>query len=77
MNLLKSFWKKWLKIAKVIGNFQAQVLFTIFYFLVLFPVGIGMRLFSDPLTLKKRKKKTNFNDWEHPDEDVILASKPY
>lgn len=77
MKLLKYLWARWLKIGKAIGNFQAQVIFTIFYFLVMFPVGIGIRFFSDPLTLKKKKKKTNFNEWEHPEEDVLLASKPY
>ncbi len=77
MKLLKIIWKRWLVIGKAIGNFQAQVLFTIFYFLVLFPVGIGVRLFSDPLKLKKKKKTSNFDVWEHPDEDVFLARKPY
>ncbi len=77
MKLLKSFWEGWKKVAKIIGNFQAQVLFTIFYFTIILPVGIGVRFFSDPLNTSGKNKKTNFNTWEHPAEDVAMARKPY
>ncbi|HVZ67610.1 MAG TPA: hypothetical protein VG917_05125 [Patescibacteria group bacterium] len=78
MNLLKKIWSTWLKVGKKIGNFQAQVLFTIFYFLVLFPVGLAIGIFSDSLNIKQKKKtKSNFDKWDHPEEDIYLANKPY
>lgn len=77
MNLLNTLWKKWLRIAHAIGNFQAQVLFTIFYFLVLFPVGIKIRFSQDPLNLAGIKKKSNFSPWMHPEESLKEARKPY
>jgi hypothetical protein len=76
MKSVKSIWKRWLKIAKVIGNFQAQILFTVFYFLILWMVGI-MRFFSDPLRLKKTTLHSNFITWEHPVETIEQARKQY
>ena len=49
---LKQLWNHWLRIAKVIGEFQARLILTVFYFLILGPVALCLRLFSDPLRLK-------------------------
>lgn len=34
------------------GTFQARVLLTFFYSVLVFPVGLAMRLFSDSLRIK-------------------------
>ncbi len=47
------FWQRWKAFAHIIGNFQSRLLLSIFYFLVLSPFGLGVKLFSDPLRLKK------------------------
>ncbi len=49
-------WNRWKAIAHVIGNFQARLLLSAFYFVVLAPFGIGVRLFSDRLRLKGRSE---------------------
>lgn len=77
MKFFKKVWKGWLKIGKAIGHFQSIVLFTIFYFLFLFPIGIAMRYFSDPLKIRNQIIKSNFTEWEHSEEDLIGARKPY
>lgn len=79
MKRLKKFWKIWMRIAKPIGNFQARVLFTIFYFLLFTFVGLPMRLFSDPLRLYQNsfKKRTAFTLWEHKPDTDEQARKPF
>jgi hypothetical protein len=52
--MLKRAWQVWKKIAHAVGNFQARVLLTIFYAVLVFPFGIMARLFSDPLRIKRR-----------------------
>ncbi len=42
-------WSAWKKFGEVIGDFVARVVLTMFYFTVLVPFGIGVRLFGDPL----------------------------
>jgi hypothetical protein len=54
MQLLKRAWAAWKRIAHAIGNFQARVLLTLFYAVLVFPFGMGARFFSDPLRIKRR-----------------------
>ena len=52
-SLGKRLWQRWVIIAKKIGDFQARFLLTLFYLLFVFPLGMIVRLFLDPLSLKK------------------------
>ncbi len=52
--MFKRIWEAWKRIAHKIGNFQARVLLTILYIILVFPFGLGVRLFADPLRIKKR-----------------------
>lgn len=61
--MLKRAWQAWKELAHKIGNFQARVLLTIFY-VILLPFGLATRLFADSLRIKRRPTQ-----WlEHPDE---------
>jgi hypothetical protein len=66
--MLKRMWQAWKRIAHKIGNFQARVLLTVFYAVLVFPFGMVVRLFSDPLSIKRRPTK-----WlNHPDESYDM-----
>ncbi|OGE09243.1 hypothetical protein A3A60_02180 [Candidatus Curtissbacteria bacterium RIFCSPLOWO2_01_FULL_42_26] len=80
MNSVKILWKKWLAVAKPIGNFNAQVILTVFYLVIVLPLGIGYRLLSDPLNMKREKiskQKTSFAKWKHPKQNLEEARKQY
>jgi hypothetical protein len=49
---IKDLWAAWKRIARKIGDFQARVLLTIFYFVLLAPFALIMRRTSDPLAMK-------------------------
>lgn len=51
---LKRLWERWKKIAHVIGNFNARVLLTVVYCVLVLPFGLMVRFFSDSLHTKKR-----------------------
>jgi hypothetical protein len=51
-NLLKQLWENWKGFASEMGNYQGRILLAFFYFLVVTPFGILVRLFSDPLQVK-------------------------
>jgi len=55
-------WKWWKLFATDLGNYQGRVWFTFFYFLVVTPFGIGVRLFSDPLKVKEGGEKTCWSE---------------
>jgi uncharacterized membrane protein YbhN (UPF0104 family) len=51
--MLKRALRTWKRLAHTIGNFQARVLLTVFYGIIVFPLGIIARLFLDPLRIKR------------------------
>ncbi len=62
---LRRAWQAWTRLARKIGDFQARVLLSVFYAVLVFPFGVIVRLFADPLRIKKRP-----TEWlDHP-EDV-------
>lgn len=52
MVMLRRAWEGWKRIAHRIGQFQARVLLTVFYFVILAPFAVALRLFADPLAIK-------------------------
>ena len=49
---LAAAWGRWKAIAHVIGTFQARLLLTLFYFVVVPPFALVVKLFTDPLGLR-------------------------
>ena len=61
---LKCGWCAWSRLAHKIGNFQARVLLTVLYAVMVMPFGLAVRWFGDPLRVKRRPTR-----WlDHPDE---------
>ncbi len=78
MQYLKVAWKKWLKLARIIGNFQGQVIMSVFYLVLMLPFGLLVRIFADPLKMKASLgSKSNFGEWKHPDDDLESAHRQY
>jgi hypothetical protein len=66
---LRHVWKVWTQVARKIGNFQARVILTIIYAVLVFPFGMIVRLFADPLRIKKSP-----THWlERPDEATDMG----
>lgn len=56
MEIIKTLWKLWKKIAHKIGVFQSRLILTIFYFTILLPAGIVFTLFKDALRIKTKRQ---------------------
>lgn len=54
----KRAWQRWLRLATLIGDFQARVTLSLFYFVIVLPFGLLVRLFADPLGIKGRRQST-------------------
>ena len=55
-HFLRRIWDGWKKIARKIGDFNARVILTIFYLILLMPFAILVKTFTDPLEIKKNAK---------------------
>ena len=51
--MIKSFWEKWQRVARRIGDFQARIILTVLYFVIIGPFALIVRWGADPLSLKK------------------------
>lgn len=50
-------WKKWKGVAERIGDFQARLLLSLFYFFILPPFALVLRMSSDPLGIKPDSRR--------------------
>jgi hypothetical protein len=55
MTILRSIWNSWKKFGKFVGDIIGRLFLTIFYFTIFAPFGLGVRLFGDPLAIKKNQ----------------------
>ncbi len=72
-NLLKRAWQRWNDFAGRMGNVQGRLLMGVFYFVFVTPLGLGVRLFSDPLTTKKQPTQSNWQPKEASDLTLEAA----
>ncbi len=49
---VKRLWERWKRVGKRIGDFQARLLLSVFYYVVFAPFAIAVRWLSDPLAIK-------------------------
>ena len=64
----KRGWQAWKDFGHKIGNFQARIILSIVYAVLVLPFGLAARWFSDPLRIKKKPEQ-----WlDHPDEAYDL-----
>jgi hypothetical protein len=52
VNILARAWQTWLRVGQKIGDFIARIVLSLFYFTVLVPFALIVRLFGDPLDIK-------------------------
>ena len=65
---LKKVWAGYKRIARKIGDFQARVLLTLIYAVLVLPFGLVIRFFADSLHIKKQPTQ-----WlEHPREAMDI-----
>jgi len=71
VGFVRSAWDHWKKIARAIGVVQTRLLMVLIYAVLVVPLGLIMRIRSDPLHLKPR---TDSNWTPHSYEPPSLDS---
>lgn len=54
---LRTLWQWWKRVARRIGDLQARILLTVFYYAVLGPFALVLRWRSDPLGITPRGER--------------------
>lgn len=60
---------RWMFVGKTLGNFNAKVILSVFFFLILFPISLIKRLF----TIGHIKQQ--LTTWQMPDKEKVLDLK--
>jgi hypothetical protein len=47
-----ALWERWTRVGRRLGDVQARVVLTLFYFLVVTPFALAVRIGSDPLGIR-------------------------
>jgi hypothetical protein len=50
---MRRLWQAWQRFGHFMGDLLARVVLTVFYFTILLPFGLAVRLFSDPLNIRR------------------------
>ena len=74
MNLIKKFWEKWKAFGHKVGNFQARLILSLFYFIVISPFGMVVKVFSKPLRLKL-SHTSNWLVYQGDAEDIMVRAR--
>ena len=65
-SLAKRAWQRWTVIAHIIGNFHARVLLSLFYFVIVPPFALIVKLAKDPLQLRLAAGTSGWNERPEP-----------
>ncbi|MBK6942180.1 MAG: hypothetical protein IPH13_18530 [Planctomycetes bacterium] len=55
------------------GHMMSRFVLTILYAVLIAPVGLVFRLFSDPLMTKEPLRGSSFTPWQSANDDVVHA----
>lgn len=75
--MLSRFWARWKVLAQRIGDFQARVILTVVYFLVLGPMALLLRVFRDPLSLKPPSRPSTWTPKPVQPESLETARRQF
>lgn len=65
--MLKNLWESWKVIAAKIGDFQATIIFSLLYFIIIVPTGLIASFFIDFLRFKEFPV---WQDWEDSSDTI-------
>jgi hypothetical protein len=75
--VLRRTWDWWKTFGREVGNYQGRLLFAFFYFIVVTPFGIGVRLFSDPLKVNPRPRMTRWSERDSQRQEFEAAREQF
>lgn len=74
----RRLWEWWKRVARKIGDFNARVILTLFYCILMTPFAIILKLFTDPLRIKaKTEKRWLHREAEKEGDPLEKASKQF
>lgn len=64
----KILWQKWKEFSGRMGSFQSRIMLSLFYFIIVAPFALAVKIFSDPLHIKPKLSKSHW----HPRKEIKM-----
>jgi hypothetical protein len=74
MNIIKKLWERWKAFGHKVGNFQARLILTIFYFIIISPFALVVKYGARPLRLKMLNASNWLSNQGHG-EDIMTGAR--
>ena len=74
MKWLGFLWEKWKIFGQKIGNFQARLILTLFYFIAISPFAVVVKYVSKPLRLKL-SHSSNWRGSQAESDDIMTRAR--
>lgn len=58
--IFKRIWHRWMGFSKRMGSFQSRIMLSLFFFIVISPIAVLIKLLGDPLRIKGIKAAETF-----------------
>ncbi len=75
--MLARLWGRWKQFAQRVGDFQARLLLTLLYFLLLGPMGMVVRILRDPLRIKHASKTSVWIPKSEENDSLEIARRQF
>lgn len=77
--MLRDLWNRWLVLAQKIGKFQSRIVLTVVYFVIVLPFGLGVRLFADPLRIRRSysQQQSNWSARQTSEVDLDASNRQF
>jgi len=59
-NPIKKLWHTWNNFSKRMGSFQSRIILSLFFFILVSPFALAVKMFSDPLNIKHQTTKSHW-----------------
>lgn len=59
-NPIKKLWQSWKNFSERMGSFQSRIILSLFFFIIVSPFALAVKIFSDPLNIKHQSSKPHW-----------------
>ena len=73
----KKLWFQWKAFSRRTGGFQSRLILSFFFFLAVAPFGLAVKIFRDPLRLRKGHQETYWLDKKETADDLEQSRRQF
>lgn len=70
-NLLRKLWQRWKGFSERMGSFQSRIVLSLFFFVIVSPFALALKMFADPLQIKHQGGESHWLSRKEINTDLV------